>query len=145
MPYVTVKKGPDSHVWTFTVHAADGDQLDEGTVDSTECWWPLRLLPGPLRDRLCRDQHSPTPPEINRFLTDRGWHIEFWSVPRSQTVIDADDEFACPRCGGYARVDCDPSMWLQPDRIHELPAACVGHDSCGWTGTRAGLRYAARD
>lgn len=118
MPYVMVKKGRDSHVWTFTVHAADGDPLDEGTLYSVECWWPLRLLPGLLRDRLCRDQHAPTPLEISRFLSDRG----------------------------YARVDCDPSMWLQPDRIQELPAVCVGLDSCGWTGTRAGLRYAdARD
>lgn len=136
MPYVLFRKATEFHRWTYTVHSAQGDQLDAGDVYAT-CRWPLRWLPFGAQRRSCRDRHAPTRRTVNSVLMVRGWLVDVdREAPHGATALDVRDLFACPRCGNYARVEAFSHVMVQPDRIGELPAACVGIDSCGWTGTR---------
>jgi hypothetical protein len=140
MHHVLVTKTVETHRWIYTVHAADGDQLDTGTFYHQGCWAPLRLLPFPVRAVLCRDHHEPSPDEVIPYLLPRGW-APVDALPAS-TPFDVDAEYECPRCGNVARVDADQAGWV---RMGKNPAECVGAASCGWTGSVNELHRAEAD
>lgn len=127
MPYAMVNK-TGSHLWTITVHAVDGEQIDQcaGTTWGSCSRW-IAWLPHKLRLRLCRDRHEPPQDMVLAELKRRGW-IRDEPVPPGATVIDVEARWTCPKCVGYVAITSSTKTG-DPHRVK-----CSSAHGCGWVG-----------